>query len=72
MLVGVDGLMMGTQLTLDLLLRRAETLFPRKEVVSRRPDRTLARTTYAEIAARSRRLAVALRDPEQVGHRRGD
>ena len=52
MLVDVDGLMMGTQLTLDLLLRRAETLFPRKEVVSRRPDRTLARTTYAEIAAR--------------------
>src|SRR6266536_958474 len=50
MLVGVDGLMMGTQLTLDLLLRRAETLFPRKEVVSRRPDRTLARTTYAELA----------------------
>jgi fatty-acyl-CoA synthase len=45
----VDGLMMGTQLTLDLLLRRAETLFPRKEVVSRRPDRTLARATYAEV-----------------------
>ena len=39
MLVRVDGLMMGTQLTLDLLLRRAETLFPRKEVVSRRSDR---------------------------------
>ena len=69
MLVGVDGLMMGTQLTLDLLLRRAETLFPRKEVVSRRPDRTLARTTYAEIAARSRRLAVALR---ALGLERGD
>ena len=31
MLGGVDGLMMGTQLTLGLLLRRAETLFPRKE-----------------------------------------
>ena len=28
MLVVVDGLMMETQLTLDLLLRRAETLFP--------------------------------------------
>ena len=69
MLVGVEGLMMGTQLTLDLLLRRAETLFPRKEVVSRRPDRSLARTTYGELASRTRRLAVAL---HRLGLERGD
>jgi fatty-acyl-CoA synthase len=65
----VDGLMMETQLTLDLLLGRAETLFPSKEVVSRRPDRTLVRTTYGEVASRSRRLAVALR---RLGLERGD
>jgi fatty-acyl-CoA synthase len=61
--------MMGTQLTLDLLLRRAETLYPRKEVVSRLPDRSLGRTTYGEVASRARRLAVALRS---LGLERGD
>src|ERR1051326_8566787 len=61
--------MMGTQLTLDVLLRRAETLFPRKEVVSRRPDRSLERSTYGEVASRTRRLAGALRS---LGLGRGD
>jgi fatty-acyl-CoA synthase len=65
----VDGLMMDTQLTLDLLLRRAETLFPRKEVISRLPDGSLARTAYGQVAARARRLAVALR---ALGLERGD
>jgi fatty-acyl-CoA synthase len=65
----VDGLMMGTQLTLDLLLRRAETLGRRKEVVSRLPDRTLDRRTYGDVAVRVRRLAVALRG---LGLERGD
>ena len=41
--------MMDFPLTLSVLLRRAETLFPRKVVVSRLPDQSLHRTTYAEV-----------------------
>ena len=36
----MDGLMMDTQLTLPTLLRRAETIFPGQEIVSRLPDRS--------------------------------
>jgi len=60
---------MGTQLTVPLMLRRAETLFPAKEVVSRRPDRSLDRTTYGELGPRTRRLGAALRG---LGLCRGD
>jgi fatty-acyl-CoA synthase len=56
----MDGLMMDFQLTLAAVLRRAETLFPAKEIVSRRPDKTIHRYTYADLAKRARRLAVAL------------
>jgi fatty-acyl-CoA synthase len=65
----VEGLMMDFPLTLSVLLRRAETLFPRKQVVSRLAGDELHRTTYAEVAERVRRLAVALRG---LGLRRGD
>src|SRR4051794_37589853 len=61
--------MMGMQLTLPMLLRRAESLFPAREVVSRRPDGRVDRTTYGEVAARTRRLAAALR---RRGLRPGD
>jgi fatty-acyl-CoA synthase len=56
----MNGLMMDFPLTLAVLLRRAETLFPTKEIVSRLPDRSIHRYTYADVAHRSRRLAVAL------------
>ena len=56
----MNGLMMHFPLTLAVLLRRAETLFPTKGIVSRLPDRSIHRYTYADLAQRSRRLAVAL------------
>jgi fatty-acyl-CoA synthase len=37
--------MMEYQLTLPTILRRAETLFAHKEVVSRLPDKTIHRYT---------------------------
>ncbi|MDE3156717.1 MAG: long-chain fatty acid--CoA ligase [Acidobacteriota bacterium] len=63
------GLMMDYQLTIPALLRRAETLFGSREIVTRLPDRRLHRTTWGEVAARVRRLAAALR---QLGVEPGD
>jgi fatty-acyl-CoA synthase len=52
--------MMDYQLTLDMILRRAEELFPRKQIVSRLPDRRLHHYTYADLGRRARALAAAL------------
>ncbi|MBI2113516.1 MAG: long-chain fatty acid--CoA ligase [candidate division NC10 bacterium] len=65
----MQGLMMDYPLTLTAILGRAERIHGRKEVVSRRPDRSLHRTTYADIASRARKLAVAL---SALGVRTGD
>jgi len=63
------GTMMEYPLTLDHLLVRAERMFPAVPVVSRLPDRSLHRTTYAQVAARARALAEAL---ARAGLRPGD
>jgi fatty-acyl-CoA synthase len=65
----MDGLMMDFQLTLPPLLRRAETFFGDKEIVTRLPDRSFHRYTYRELARRSKQLAVAL---QKLGLERGD
>jgi fatty-acyl-CoA synthase len=65
----VNGLMMDYQLTLPTILRRAESYFGDKEIVTRLPDRSFHRITYAESCRRARALAVALQD---VGLERGD
>src|SRR5436309_2891800 len=65
----VDGLMMDYPLTIAFILRRAETLFGHKAIITRRPDKTLHRYTYADFVPRAKKLAVALR---QLGLRRGD
>jgi len=52
--------MMDVPLTIDLLVDRAERWNGDREVVSRRSDRTLHRTTYRAIAGRARTLARAL------------
>ena len=60
---------MNYPLTLNHLLERMNTVFPKREVVTRRPDRSLHRTTYAETWRRARLLASAL---QQAGIERGD
>jgi len=54
------GTMMDFPLTLPTLLERAGQLFARVEIVSRRPDRSIARTCYGDFYRRARRLASAL------------
>lgn len=57
------------QLTLPAILRRAEMLYGHKEIVSRRPDKSFHRYTYADFVRRSKKLAVALGD---LGLQKGD
>ena len=52
--------MMDFQLTLAPMLERAGTLYPKVEIVSRRPDRSLHRCTYSDLVMRARKLARAL------------
>jgi acyl-CoA synthetase (AMP-forming)/AMP-acid ligase II len=57
----LTGLMMDdVQLSLTVLVERAERLSPRRPVVSRRPDGSLHRTTIGVCARRARQLAGAL------------
>ncbi len=63
------GTMMDFPLTLVPILERVGKLFGGVEVVSRRPDRSIARCTYADVYRRTRRLARAL---ELAGIGRGD
>ena len=61
--------MMDFPLTLAAILRRAEQVFPRRSVVTRRADASLHRYTYADFGDRARRLARAL---QRLGVRPGD
>src|SRR5438105_3067353 len=61
--------MMDTPLTLDWIADRAERWHGEREIVSRRPDKSLTRTTYAQVISRARKLARAL---IAAGIRRGD
>jgi fatty-acyl-CoA synthase len=65
----MDGLMMNYPLTLTHLLERVNQLFGKVEVVSRLPDRSVHRHTYADFYRRSRQLSRAL---QQAGMQRGD
>ena len=57
----MKGLMMDFQLTLPTILKRAETYFPHQEIVTRMPDRSFHRYSFADFGKRARQLAVALR-----------
>ncbi len=60
MLAVMRATMMDVPLTLTSILDRAARLFPDIEIVSRRPDRSLQRATYADFVDRALRLANAL------------
>jgi fatty-acyl-CoA synthase len=60
---------MEYELTVDAIARRAEALYAHKPIVTRRPDRSLHRTTYGEVCRRARALGSALR---ALGVERGD
>jgi fatty-acyl-CoA synthase len=53
--------MMNTPLSLNHLLERAGTLFPQSEIVSRLPDKSLKRHSYAQFYQRTRAFAAALK-----------
>jgi fatty-acyl-CoA synthase len=55
----VKGLTSDYQLTLPAMLKRAEALYGPKEIVTRRPDRSFHRYTYADFVRRAKKLAVA-------------
>jgi fatty-acyl-CoA synthase len=56
----VNGLMMDFQLTLPMLLRRAETYFADQEIVTRLPDGSFHHTSHGDVCRRARSLAVGL------------
>ncbi len=56
----MDGLMMDFPLTLVHLFERVGAYFPGTELVTRRPDRSIHRTTYGAWHARVQQLANAL------------
>ncbi len=60
---------MEYQLTVPAILQRVETLWHATEIVSRRPDKTLHRYTYGEMADRAKRLALVL---QSLGVKSGD
>jgi fatty-acyl-CoA synthase len=65
----MQGTMMYYPLTLSHSLERAGKFFPNAEIVSRRPDHTFHRYTYAHLYRRARALAEAL---QRAGLKRGD
>jgi len=63
------GTMMDFPLTLPTILERAGKIFPRVEIVSRKPDKSVTRSCYGEFYRRARRLASAL---TKLGMKPGD
>ncbi len=57
----MKGLMMNYQLTLPTIMRRAEALHGKKEIITRLPDKSLHRYTYTDFALRTKKLSVALK-----------
>ena len=58
----MNGLTMDFQLTVPAIQRRAEEFFGPKEIISRLPDRSFHRYTYADFIRRAKQLTLALRE----------
>jgi len=56
----LDGLMMDFPLTVTEYLERAKTYFPDSTITWRKPDKSIARATFAQLNARCGQLANAL------------
>jgi len=54
------GTMMNFPLTLPTILERSGKIFPRVEIVSRKPDGATVRSCYGDFYRRARRLSTAL------------
>jgi fatty-acyl-CoA synthase len=65
----LEGLAQDFQLTLPYILRRAEQLYGYREIVTRRPDKSFHRHTFADFVSRAKKLAVAL---DELGLEPGD
>jgi len=66
----MNGLMMDFPLTITALLERARRIFSGVQIVSRRPDFSVSRYTYADFYDRARALATGLlREGLRRGHR---
>ena len=65
----MQSTMMRLPLSLNHLLERAGTLLPESQIVSRLPDKSLRRHSYADFYARARALAAALK---RLGLEKGD
>jgi fatty-acyl-CoA synthase len=63
------GTMMDFPLTLPTILERAGKIFPRVEIVSRSPDKSIVRSCYGEFYRRARQLSAAL---TKLGLKPGD
>jgi fatty-acyl-CoA synthase len=61
--------MMDVPLSLNHLLDRAGTIFPKGQIVSRLPDKSLRRHSYAEYYRRTRALGAAL---QKLGLKKGE
>ncbi|MFQ5650025.1 MAG: long-chain fatty acid--CoA ligase [bacterium] len=57
----MEGLMMDFPLTLNMIMRRAESLFRDKEIITRQPDKSFHRYTYGDCLKRTKKLALALK-----------
>ena len=56
----IHATMQKVPLSLNQILERAGRLYPQSQIVSRLPDKSLKRHTFAEFYTRARRLAAAL------------
>lgn len=65
----MKGLMMDFQLTVPAILKRAETYFGNKKIITRLPDKSIHRHSYSEFAERTKKLSVALK---KLGVNEGD